>query len=287
MRLPVGTAPRRFPRTARRVGVGSPARPRYLAGMRIVSLCPSLTELVFALGAGAELVGRTRYCVHPAGGVGAVEKVGGTKDPKIDRIVALAPDLVLVNEEENRREDAEALAAAGVRCHATFPTDVASAAEMVRSIGRAMGREGAAEAIARDIEARAERVRAAARGAREVAWAYLVWREPWMAAGGRTFIGSLLELPGGRNVLGGRDGRYPVVTPGELAAGRPDVVLLSTEPFPFAPKHAAELAALTGLCPGRFRIVDGEYLSWHGSRTPAGIDYAETVIRAARALGAP
>jgi iron complex transport system substrate-binding protein len=100
--------------------------------MRIVSLCPSLTELVFDLGLGASLVGRTKFCIHPADGVGTVEKVGGTKNPKIDRIIELAPDLVLLNEEENRREDAEALQAAGLKCHVSFPHTALDTAEMVR-----------------------------------------------------------------------------------------------------------------------------------------------------------
>ena len=89
--------------------------------MRIISLCPSLTELVFDLGLGGQLVARTKFCVHPADRVEAIEKVGGTKNPKLDRIIALEPDLVLLNEEENRREDAEALEAEGVRCHVRFP----------------------------------------------------------------------------------------------------------------------------------------------------------------------
>src|SRR5437867_4569072 len=106
--------------------------------MRIVSLCPSLTELVFDLGRGGDLVGITDFCVHPADRVGAIEKVGGTKTPKIARIVELRPDLVLLNEEENRIEDAQALARSGVPCHASFPRDLEGTAEMVRSIGAAL-----------------------------------------------------------------------------------------------------------------------------------------------------
>ncbi|HVS19483.1 MAG TPA: helical backbone metal receptor, partial [Planctomycetota bacterium] len=121
--------------------------------MRIVSLCPSLTELVFDLGMGASLVGITEYCVHPAEGVRALEKLGGTKNPDVARIAELAPDLVLLNEEENRREDAAALAAAGVPCHVSFPRDVPGTAAMVRDIGAALGAADAAEPIARDIEA--------------------------------------------------------------------------------------------------------------------------------------
>lgn len=250
--------------------------------MRIVSLCPSLTELVFDLGRGAELVGRTKFCVHPPGLVDAVEKVGGTKNPKVDRIIALAPDLVLLNEEENRREDAEALRTAGVRCHVSFPRTALDTAAMVRSIAAAIDAEGEGERIARDIEARHARVVAGAKGREPVGFAYLIWREPWMTLNADTFVNALLADAGGRNVFGDRPDRYPTISPAELAAAEPHVVLLSTEPFPFKPAHADELATLTGLPRQRLQIVDGELLSWHGSRTPAGIDYAESVIAEAR-----
>jgi iron complex transport system substrate-binding protein len=250
--------------------------------MRIVSLCPSLTELVFDLGRGPELVGITDYCVHPRPSVEAVEKVGGTKTPKVDRIVALAPDVVLLNEEENRREDADMLAGAGVRCCTTFPRDVPGTAEMVRVIGRELGRDEEAERIARDIEARAERVRRDARGLPAVRWAYLIWRKPYMSVNRDTFVDALLSLAGGVNVFAGRSERYPVVTADELRTAAPEVVFLCTEPFPFKDEHADELALATGLPRARFAIADGEYLSWHGSRTPAGIDYAESLIHSAR-----
>lgn len=250
--------------------------------MRVVSLCPSLTELVFDLGLGDSLVGVTEYCVHPAEGVRRVEKVGGTKTPDVARIAALAPDLVLLNEEENRREDAESLTAAGVPCHVSFPRDVAGTAAMVRDLGAVLGAGAAAERIARDIEQRSERVRAAARGAREVPWAYLIWRKPWMSVNADTFAHALLSQAGGRNVFASRAERYPVVTPEELAAADPQLVLLCSEPFPFEDRHARELSEATGLPLPRFRLADGEYLSWHGSRTPAGIDYAAALIASAR-----
>jgi ABC-type Fe3+-hydroxamate transport system substrate-binding protein len=268
--------------------------------MRLVSLCPSTTELVFDLGAGDALVGRTKFCVHPAPDVAAVEPVGGTKNPKVARIAALAPDLVLMNEEENRREDAEALAAAGVRVHASFPRDAAGTATMVRDVGAALAdlaaREGdapraahiadAAARIAADIDARSARARAeaaarAAAGEPPVRWAYLIWRRPWMAAGADTFVDALLTQAGGVNVFAGADARYPTVTEGALAAAAPDVVLLATEPFPFDDRHAGELAELTGLPADRFVIADGELLSWHGSRTPHGVDYAARLVREA------
>lgn len=250
--------------------------------MRIVSLCPSLTELVFDLGRGAELVGITEYCVHPRDGVAAIEKIGGTKTPDIARIVALGPEIVLLNEEENRRQDADALAAADVPCHVSFPRDCEGTAEMVRSIGAALEREQEAERVALDIEARARAVRERARGAREVSFAYLIWRKPWMSVNADTFASGLLTQARGRNVFARASERYPEIAIDELTRANPDLVLLCTEPFPFQSKHIDELASLTGFARERFVIADGEYLSWHGSRTPAGIDYAAGLIDSAR-----
>ena len=255
--------------------------------MRIISLCPSLTELVFDLGVGSELVGRTKFCIHPAGKVEAIEKVGGTKNPKIERIVDLTPDIVLLNEEENRIEDAEALARAGINCHVSFPKDAAGTAEMVRDIGRAIGRAAPGELIAADIEARAARVGAAARNrGRSLSYVYLIWRGPWMAAAGDTFVSALLGLAGATNALANRADRYPEITPEEIGALQPDAVFLSSEPFPFTQDHADEVSRLSGLAREKMFFVDGEYLSWHGSRTPAGIDYAEQVVLEALAARA-
>jgi ABC-type Fe3+-hydroxamate transport system substrate-binding protein len=250
--------------------------------MRLISLCPSLTELVFDLGRGAELVGITDWCVHPADGVVGIEKVGGTKTPDVARIVELSPDLVLMNEEENRIEDADALSQAGVALHVSMPRDAAATAEMVRSIGTALARETLAEGIALDIEARTRRVVAAARGQRVVPWAYLIWRKPYMSVNSDTFVSALLDQAGGRNVFAASPERYPTIEIAQLIDAAPAVVLLCTEPFPFQDKHRDELAGLTGFARERFVIADGEYLSWLGSRTPAGIEYAESLIAAAR-----
>ncbi len=248
--------------------------------MRIVSLCPSLTELAFDLGCGDQLVGITSYCVHPAQQVDSVEKVGGTKDPNVARIAELRPDLVLMNEEENRSEDAEALRAAGVPLHVSFPRSVTDTAEMVRSVAGALEREDGGEAIAADIERRRDRVLSAARGLPRVPFAYLIWRKPWMSVNSDTFADALLSLAGGRNVFGAEAERYPAFEVEALRDADPRLVLLCTEPFPFEEKHCAELAKLTGLPRERFVVADGELLSWHGSRTPRGIDYARELIEA-------
>jgi ABC-type Fe3+-hydroxamate transport system substrate-binding protein len=148
--------------------------------------------------------------------------------------------------------------------------------------GRDDDAEQAGERIASEIETRHRRATAAARGRVPVTFAYLIWRKPWMTVNGDTFVSALLSDAGGRNVFAERADRYPAIEAGDLALATPDMVLLSTEPFPFKESHADELSALTGLARERFRIVDGERLSWHGSRTPAGIDYAESVIEQAR-----
>lgn len=253
--------------------------------MRVVSLCPSLTELVVALGRADTLVARTKFCIHPADVVAAIPTVGGTKDPKVDAIVALRPDLVLMNEEENRREDAEALRAAGLALHVSFPMDATDTAALVRSLGAALDARDAAEAMAIDLERRAAAVaaRAAARhaaGAAPVRFAYLIWRKPWMTVGPDTFVSRMLAAAGGANVVAELDApaRYPAVTAEELATLAPDRVLLSSEPFPFAARHVAELAEATGLPAARFVLVDGELLSWHGARTAEGAEYAEHVL---------
>jgi ABC-type Fe3+-hydroxamate transport system substrate-binding protein len=149
---------------------------------------------------------------------------------------------------------------------------------MVRSIAAAIDTPTEGERIAREIEMRYERVVRAARGRDPVRFAYLIWRNPWMVANADTFVSAMLAHAGGANVFADAPERYPTITPQGLRAANPALVLLSTEPFPFKDSHADELATLSGIARERFRIVDGELLSWHGSRTPAGIDYAEQVI---------
>jgi ABC-type Fe3+-hydroxamate transport system substrate-binding protein len=247
--------------------------------MKIISLCPSLTELIFDLGAGDSLVGRTKFCVHPVGRVDAIEKLGGTKNPKIDRIIELGPDLVLMNDEENRKEDADALVRAGLRVHSSLPRTATETAAMVRSIGIALGRSREAEPIAADIERRADRVRREAANHPPIRYACLIWNEPIMTISDDTFIAGLMSLAGGQNVFGSQTERYPAITADDLHAADPLLILLPDEPFPFQGKHAEELSLQARLPRDRFRLVDGELLSWHGSRTPRGIDYAESLLR--------
>ena len=213
--------------------------------MRVVSLCPSLTESVFALGCGKSLVGRTRFCVLPEDGVAGVQVVGGTKDPDRERVLALRPDLLLMNEEENRREDAEFFRGRGVRVEASFPKGPEDVPGMLRGLGRSLGVEKEGERVARELEERlgAMRETVARRGRRP--FVFLIWRKPWMAVGVDTYASRLLEACGGRNVVGGEPGvggRYPVVELEGLGVHGGELrVLLTSEPYRFAEKHVREV----------------------------------------------
>lgn len=246
--------------------------------MRIVSLCPSLTELIFQLGRGHLLVGRTKFCVSPAEAEG-IPSVGGTKDPRLERIRRLSPDWVLLNEEENRREDLEQLQAEGFRCAHFFPRTLAETVAMVEQVGVLLDARGPAQSIVEGILQAQEE---APRGAEKCSFVYLIWRKPYMTLTEDTYISAVLEAAGGLNRVrseGFAGTRYPVLTPEVLVSLEPQRVLLSSEPFPFQQKHVEELMRITGFEAARFCLVDGAALSWHGSRTAEGIRYAARVLQ--------
>lgn len=238
---------------------------------RLVSLVPSLTETLFDLGVGPEVVGATKFCVHPADGMEHVHRIGGTKDPKIEAILALQPTLVLVNQEENRIEDVEALRAAGARVHVSFPRRVEDVAPMIRDLGDVVGRTAEAQEIAQRVMDARSHVASLA-GAGTARFLVLIWRRPWMAADPETFLSDLLSTAGGVNVVpGGGADRYPEVSLEQIRAWDPDVVLLPSEPYPFKRQHADELVRDARIRGARFVFCDGELLTWHGARTADGL----------------
>ncbi len=245
------------------------AKPR-----RIVSLVPSLTETLFALGAAAALVGVTDFCVHPADGVAGLARVGGTKNPKLAAIRALRPDLVLANKEENRRRDVEALEAAGLPVFVTYARSVREAVDEIVLLGRVCATEAPAARIAAEVEAALADALTRRRGAAPTATAALIWRDPFMAVGGDTFAHDLLLCCGARNPIAGAGwSRYPRLDLRALEAAQPEVVLLPTEPYAFGERDRAELLALD--CPaaraGRVHVIEGELLSWYGPRMPRAL----------------
>jgi ABC-type Fe3+-hydroxamate transport system substrate-binding protein len=242
-----------------------------MGAMRVVSLVPSLTELVWALAPGV-LVGRTKFCDEPAEMAAAVPAFGGTKDPDVAAIAAAAPDLVIANHEENRREDVEALRARGIRVLVTEIDSVAEAFAAIRALGEELGAEERAEAIVQEAaDALAEPP-----AAPPVRVFVPIWRRPLLGLGGNTYGSSMLEACGAVNVLAGRP-RYPEVSPGEVAALRPDLVLLPDEPYRFSADHVAEFA---GIAPAR--VVDGRLLWWYGPRMAASVRALKALFREVR-----
>jgi hypothetical protein len=248
---------------------------------RIVCLVPSITELICALGLSERLVGRTGFCVHPWETVRGVPRVGGTKDVKLERVRELAATHVVVNVDENRREDAEALAEFVPEVIVTHPQGPRDNLGLYRQIGAAFDREAEAERLCARFERAYERVTAVERPRREVL--YLIWRDPWMTVSPETYISRTLALFGWRTQPERASARYPEV---DLAAyaGRVDRVLLSSEPFHFKAEHVPEVEALL---PGaEVSLIDGEMTSWYGPRAIAGLDYlSDHTTRAAHGDG--
>jgi ABC-type Fe3+-hydroxamate transport system substrate-binding protein len=233
---------------------------------RIVSLVPSITELICDLGLAPQLVGRTGFCIHPWETVRRIPKVGGTKDVKLERVRELAPTHVVVNVDENLREDAEALAELVPEVVVTHPQRPRDNLDLYRLLGGIFDREEEAERLCEEFEAAYARAGEGERPRREVL--YLIWRDPWMTIAPDTYIAQTLALFNWRTPAA--TVRYPEVDLAEFA-GRIDRVLLSSEPFHFKQRHVGEVAAAV---PGAaVSLIDGEMTSWYGSRAIAGLDY--------------
>lgn len=239
--------------------------------MRIVSLVPSLTEAIAEWGGLAQLAGRTRYCIEPAGRIECVETVGGTKNPDITRIVEIRPDLVVVNREENRREDYDALVAAGLRVLVTHPRSVRDAAGMFVELGRAVGLAERGQELADRCQRALDARERSACETMAVRVFCPIWRNPWMTFHSATYVGDMLAVAGLGNVFGAANDRdFFEVDLAEVREREPALVLLPDEPYVFERKHATELAS-AGI-DSRFELISGKDLSWYGPRTPAAIE---------------
>lgn len=227
---------------------------------RIISLVPSQTELLHDLGLGERVVGITKFCIHPEDWFRSKARVGGTKQVDLEKVRALRPDLIIGNKEENSQADIEAL-------EKEFPVwmsdvrELDGALDMIRRVGALTGTTGKAEALATGIGQAFDTFQPLTP---PLSAAYLIWHEPMMAAGTDTFVNDMLARCGLTNAFAQRTERYPQVSPAELAAADPDVILLSSEPYPFAEKH---IPHYNMICPGTpVHLVDGELFSWYGSR---------------------
>jgi ABC-type Fe3+-hydroxamate transport system substrate-binding protein len=235
---------------------------------RIVSLIPSTTETLCTLGLADALVGVTVYCREPADVVASKTRVGGEKTPDLEKIRALAPDLVVANIEENVREHIDTLRRWQIPVWVTYPRTVAEAIRMIRQLGTVTGTEARATALADELDARLAEVGVRIAGRPPVSVFYAIWREPWMTIGADTYIHDMLRVCGAANVFADHD-RYPAVTLEEVAARRPQLILLPDEPFRFREAHRRDFARfgdVPAVANGRIHLVDGKPFSWHGPR---------------------
>ncbi|MGI9017131.1 MAG: helical backbone metal receptor [Euzebya sp.] len=247
--------------------------------MRIVSLVPSLTDAVAAMGGSDDLIAVTDYCV--SGAPESAARIGGTKNPDIHQIVALRPDVVLANTEENKPEELDRLRQSGLRVEETYPRTVADAVMMTRQIGEVVGRPAAAEPLASAIEQALDQITWPQRTPRVMALT-LVWRKPWMGLGPQTYADDLLWHCGFGNVCSGFEEPYPKLDPAFVLG--PDVVLLPSEPYEFTQDDLTAVAELTGPeVPAHF--VDGQALTWHGPRTAEALRTFSALARAAAGTG--
>ncbi|NUM48408.1 MAG: ABC transporter substrate-binding protein [Anaerolineales bacterium] len=268
-----------------------------LKPQRVVSLVPSLTESMFDLGLGSALVGITDYCVHPAAKVGHLPRLGGTKNPRVNDILALKPDLILANKEENPRPLVESLQAAGLTVWVTFPKTVLETLDVLYKLGEFF-RSQSAFMIVKTLEQSFEWVHLAA--GTPTRYFCPIWHETtddqpwWMTFNRHTYPHDLLSTFGGENVFADRERRYPLradlaleeapagdpdpdrdtryprLPLEEIRTAAPDLILLPSEPFPFTEEHRQQFMALLPDTPAvqndRVHLVDGSLLTWHGTR---------------------
>lgn len=240
----------------------------------IVSLVPSLTEALFLMGLSREIVGRTAYCVEPAGAVEHTPAVGGTKNPDIARIIDLRPDLVVASAEENVREHVEALIDAGLPLYVSLPKTVRRAIDELADIARLTGRANAAQPWLSEASGIVETLERRLGRRPAVRYFCPIWRRPYMVAGPDTYMSDLLRLCGGVNIFDAGPARYYPVELTEVAALSPELILLPNEPYPFADKHLAEIRAfdqVPAVQADRVHLIDGQWITWYGPRIASSL----------------
>jgi ABC-type Fe3+-hydroxamate transport system substrate-binding protein len=248
---------------------------------RIISLCPSQTETLIDLGAEKELVGITKYCIHPAEKVRHITKVGGTKNPDIDLIRQLAPDLIIAEKEENKPETIAELE----KFCPVYVTNIESIHDvipMIAVLSRLTQATARVAALINQIQQGIEQLQKIIPTITAKKVMYLIWRKPYMAVSNNTYIHSVItELCGWQNVVSDvtflANSRYPTITPTMFAELNPDYIFLSSEPYPFKEKHITEIQVLAPYA--TVRLVDGEMFSWYGSRILKAFKYLHQLIQ--------
>lgn len=260
---------------------------------RLVSLVPSITEALFSFGQGPQIVGITDYCTEPATEVRHKTTVGGTKNPDLERILAMAPDLVFAVEEENRRQDVEQLEAAGIAVYVFEPRTVRDGIDLLWRLAELLGCRAEVAALLEAIEADYADTQRLVAGRRRVRVFCPIWKDPYMTINAGTYVHDVLWVCGGDNIFAPRqrrfplaadlgqrpeqhgaryaqrDRRYPRVTLAEMAALQPEVILLPDEPYVFGEADLADFAPfpdVPAVRQGRIHLIDGKLVSWYGPR---------------------
>ena len=237
---------------------------------RIISLVPSQTELLVDLGLEENLVGVTKFCVHPKYLRKTKTVVGGTKQVQLEKIKALDPDIILCNKEENTKEMVEELEEIAP-VHVSDIVKIEDAFELMHQYGKIFQKEALVGTMVNSVGDKIAVLQEQIQNKPIRKVAYFIWKKPLMVAGKDTFIDELLKLNKFENVF--KESRYPETTLEELKAKNPDLLLLSSEPFPFVEKHKKYFSTLNV----EIKLVDGEYFSWYGSRLVEAIDYFKTL----------
>lgn len=232
---------------------------------RIISLVPSQTELLVDLGLLDDIVGITKFCVHPKDIRKQKISVGGTKQVDVDKITSLAPDIILCNKEENTKEIVEQLSHIAP-VHVSDVATLDDATSLISEYGKLFNKEAIAQDIVSEISKKLKDFKLKNIDLIKRKCLYLIWQKPYMTVGKDTFINYLLELNGFESII--NKNRYPEVTVEQLKI--PEYILLSSEPFPFKEKHREEIQEKTS---ANIILVDGEYFSWYGSRLLGAFDY--------------
>jgi ABC-type Fe3+-hydroxamate transport system substrate-binding protein len=238
----------------------------------IVSLVPSQTELLVYLGLEDAICGITKFCVHPEHLRKTKQIVGGTKNLRMEVIEGLQPALILANKEENEKTSIEALAAQ-FNVWVSDITNWNAALEMILSVGNLTDTKPEAERLVADLKMERSRFEAdIVNNGKRYRTLYLIWRKPWMSVGGDTFISEMMDIAGFDNCCSVKK-RYPILEAGEIQSLDPEIILLSSEPYPFTEKHIAELQKLAPKA--LILLADGEMFSWYGSRMLQAFSYFE------------
>jgi ABC-type Fe3+-hydroxamate transport system substrate-binding protein len=245
-----------------------PAQPQ-----RIVCLVPSITETLFAIGAGERVIGVTKYCTYPPEQIAKLPKLGGTKDPQREEILRLAPDLLILNDEENRKEDFSWFVEQGLPVYVTSPRTVAEGITMIEKLGALLGCQAQSDPMARSMRATYDQLIAEGATRPRLRVFCPIWRKPWMTFNHDTYSDDMLWTCGGENIFREKSERYFSLTLEEVEALNPQVVLLPSEPYPFEQKHFVHLKPLANTPAGRgghFYCIDGMALCWYGPRIADG-----------------